>query len=395
MLRQLSTRGAGSALIVAALWACSQGEGSEPTPGAGVPAFDGTLGSNTGAATGAPSGTAASPGVAAGVSGGGALGNGSEAPSATDLQGGSATQGAGTAAPPSSAVDPNTTDDTMAPPAEGAMGAPSPTDPAAPEPGAPPGSVASPGCGRATGDSAAPAVPNTLLFLPPSYDGVTPVPLVFAFHGAGRTNQDMREIDSRTNGSVLEQSYVMAYMKSAGNAWDLGADYPRFEAVLEQLSNELCIDTAHVFAFGHSSGAQFIAQMLGDGRARETRLAAIAPVASSDFGNPNWEPVPTLLIHGLNDTQRPNDRDGAADITQYRDSNQCSTTTEPLALPSCPSFADEVPVDPGCVRYVGCAAPTLFCQHDDPNYVENGSPTNHGWPCFATQQIFEFFEAQR
>ena len=80
--------------------------------------------------------------------------------------------------------------------------------------------------------------------------------------------------------------------------------------------------------------------------------------------------MPTLLIHGENDTARPGDNDGAQDIAQYV-------------------------VDPGCVEYSGCAAPTLFCRHDDPNYFDNGNPTNHGWPCFANSQIFAFFESQR
>jgi poly(3-hydroxybutyrate) depolymerase len=218
---------------------------------------------------------------------------------------------------------------------------------------------------------------------------------VFGFHGAGRTNVDQRMVDSRTVGSELEANYIVAYMKSAGDAWDINTDYPRFEAALEQIEAIACVDTAHLFAFGHSSGAQFIVQMLGNPNTRETRFAAIAPVSSSDYGNPAWSPVPTLLIHGLNDTKRPGDNNGAQDISQYAESNQCSAQTTTLAVPTCSSFAGGVSVNPGCVQYNGCAAPTLFCRHNDPNYLENGNPSNHGWPCFANSQIFQFFESQR
>ena len=84
------------------------------------------------------------------------------------------------------------------------------------------------------------------------------------------------------------------------------------------------------------------------------------------------------------------------DIAQYAESNQCSGATVELAVPTCASFAGaQYVVDPGCVEYSGCAAPTLFCRHDDPNYFDNGNPTNHGWPCFANSQIFAFFESQR
>jgi polyhydroxybutyrate depolymerase len=273
--------------------------------------------------------------------------------------------------------------------------APTPMDPPDqmnPTPGSP-----SAGCGAAQGMPANPATiadPNTIVTFPPGYDGSTPFPIVFAFHGAGRTNQEMRTVDSRTPGTQLENNYVMAFVKSQGNAWDLGTDYPRFQRLITQLLAERCIDTSHIFAMGHSSGAQFIVAMLGDNRARETRFAAVAPVSSNNLNNPNWNPLPTLLIHGLRDTARPNDPDGAQDISQYAESNQCSEDTQPVDIGTCTSLVRNASVNPGCVQYSGCAAPTLFCNHDDPNY-NDGMDTNHGWPCFANSEIFTFFEATR
>jgi polyhydroxybutyrate depolymerase len=76
-------------------------------------------------------------------------------------------------------------------------------------------------------------------------------------------------------------------------------------------------------------------------------------------------------------------------------SNQCQMTTQAVAVPNCSSLAGGVAVTPGCVQYSGCAAPTLFCNHDDPNYLDNGTPSNHGWPCFANTQIFSFLESNR
>ena len=274
--------------------------------------------------------------------------------------------------------------------------APDPATPGTPQQPAPGTPVAggSAGCGNTTVPGVD-SVANVKLYPPPGYDGTTPTPLLFGFHGAGRSNVEQREDDSRTIGSELEANYIVAYMKSAGNAWDLNTDYPRFEAALEQIEAIACVDTANLFAFGHSSGAQFMVQMLGNPSVRETRFKAIAPVSSSDFGNPAWSPVPTLLIHGLNDTARPGDNNGAQDIAQYAESNQCSGGMTDLAVPSCASLAGGVAVNAGCKQYNGCAAPTLFCNHDDPNYLENGNPTNHGWPCFANSQIFQFFESQR
>ena len=368
-----------SSLAAVAVTACSDAEsgdgdvqrfqGAAPAPGM-TPSDPGATPSTNGAPPTNPPTTSPTPGNEQPV-----------VPGAVD-PGGAQPSGMLGATPGSPAADP------VAP----APGTPSETPPE-PTPGTP---VAggSAGCGNTT-VPAVDAVANNLLYFPPGYDGTTPTPLVFGFHGAGRTNVEQRTVDSRTADSEIEANYIVAYMKSAGNAWDLNTDYPRFQAALQQIEAIACVDTAHIFAFGHSSGAQFIVQMLGNPSVRETRFAAIAPVSSSDFGNPAWSPVPTLLIHGLNDTARPGDNDGARDISQYAESNQCAATRTPLAVPTCASFAGDVPVNPGCVQYDGCAAPTLFCNHNDPNYLENGNPTNHGWPCFANSQIFQFFESQR
>jgi poly(3-hydroxybutyrate) depolymerase len=146
---------------------------------------------------------------------------------------------------------------------------------------------------------------------------------------------------------------------------------------------------------GHSSGAQFIASMLANHRA-ELNFAGVVPVSSNRVGT--WSPVPAMLIHGLMDSERPNDPSGAIDITQYTESNQCSGGTTPVNVPSCTSLAQGATVNPGCVQYNGCAAPTFFCNHNDPNYIDaarNNLATNHGWPCFANDRILQFFESLR
>jgi hypothetical protein len=344
---------------------------------------------------------------APGFTGVGAPGGGS--PSTTNAAGAPGTPPSGT--PPTSSPTPPGTEqtpvtggiDTSGTAAPGRVdGAPTPNTPAAPgnppaEPGTqtPAAGAASAGCGLGQGIPQNVAVDSTILTFPPTYDGSTPVPLAFGFHGAGRTNLEQQTVDSRTVDSELENNYIVAYVKSAGNAWDLGTDYPRFQAIRTQILSQFCVDTEHVFAFGHSSGAQFIVQMLGDNRARETGFAAVAPVSSSLFGNPPWDPMPTLLIHGTMDTARPDDLDGAEDISQYARSNQCTGAPQPVDIGTCASFADGTNVNPGCVQYSGCAATTLFCNHNDPNYFQGNTPTNHGWPCFANQQIFTFFESTR
>jgi poly(3-hydroxybutyrate) depolymerase len=242
------------------------------------------------------------------------------------------------------------------------------------------------GCGKSSGRPTSANVPNTIVSFPDGYDGSTPMPLVFGFHGAGRTNEQFRTADARTQGGDLEKQFVMAYLKSAGSGWVIGADTSRLDTALAEISNNYCIDTRRVFATGHSSGAQFIVQLLC---AKDRRFRAIAPVASSVYCQ-SWEPIPTLLIHGKADSQRGDDADGKKDLAPYVSSNGCGTSSMPYsAVAGCTSGSTQVA--PGCVEYQGCSKAMIWCNHNDPNY----SGTNHGWPCFANKAIFDFFSAQK
>jgi len=242
----------------------------------------------------------------------------------------------------------------------------------------------SPGCG---GGAANVEVPNTIVTLPEDYDPSIPSPLVFGFHGATRTNVQFQTVDAGIAGSDLERNYIMAYVQSSGSQWDWAlGDLPRVDAAYDAITNAHCVDLDRVFATGHSSGAQFITGLLCDG---EDRFRAVAPVASSERDGCSWGAIPTLLIHGTDDDERPDDRNGQAELPYYIDANGCGASAAYPSDLSCTRGATAV--DPGCVEFEGCAAPLVWCNHNDPHYNE----TNHGWPCFATRAIFEFFEAQR
>jgi len=253
--------------------------------------------------------------------------------------------------------------------------------------GAPSGAVPSQGCGKG-GRPSTTNVPNTIVSFPQTYDGTRPMPLVFGLHGAGRTNEQFRTVDARSQGSALETHFVMAYVKSAGSGWVVNTDRARIDTAYTQILANYCIDTSRVFATGHSSGAQMIVQLLCAG---ESRFRAVAPVASSMYCQ-SWDPIPTLLIHGMNDTERAStnqDADGRKDLGPYLTSNGCDMTSTPsVSVAACTSGSTQV--NPGCVAYQGCDATMIWCHHNDPNY----SNTNHGWPCFANTVMDAFFSAQ-
>ena len=220
---------------------------------------------------------------------------------------------------------------------------------------------------------------------PLDYDGMRPFPLLIGFHAAGNP---IDQIENLTKGSELEKSYVRAFPKSKGSAWDYAADIGKVIAMYDDLLANHCVDTNRIFATGHSSGAQLIVQILTPARkadADRLRFKAVAPVAASRYGGVS-RAIPILYIHGAHDSVRNND--GSDVVKEFVTANGCMATSTPyMPVAACSSGGKNV--EDGCVQYQGCKVPTVWCSHDDPQY----SATNHGWPCFASRAMATFFEA--
>jgi polyhydroxybutyrate depolymerase len=287
-------------------------------------------------------------------------------------------------------ITPQLTDsESPADPSTGAAGGdgaePGPTDP---EGASPEGEAALPRpsamCGSG-GASLSFNLPNTLFSVPASYDGSTPLPVVFAFHAAGNPNTQLRDRFD----DALGDDYIVFYPKSDGNGWNDRVDAPKVDAIFDALDAAACYDQNRVFATGHSSGAQFIVQRLCAG---ESRWRAVAPIASSVYCS-SFTATPALVIHGIGDVERIayglDDGDGLKDIVPYRTSNGCQETFTEVPVDGCTSGG--VQVNPGCRDFDGCSEPTRWCQHDDPQY----GTSHHGIPCFGARVIEDFFDSQR
>ena len=97
-----------------------------------------------------------------------------------------------------------------------------------------------------------------------------------------------------------------------------------------------------------------------------------------------------MYIQGKMDMMR-GDKDGADVVAFFTSSNACMSTSQPdTDVPTCKSMLDQMTVTPGCVRYDGCTQPTIWCSHNDNSY--NSTDGNmHGWPCFASNAMADFF----
>ncbi len=242
------------------------------------------------------------------------------------------------------------------------------------------------GCGkqgRPSGGNVTVANDHIYTF-PESYDGAKPLPLFIGFHACGNPIEQFLNL---TKGSKFETEYVRAFPRSSdsGGCWNYGTDIGRVTRVYDELMSNYCIDLDRVFAAGHSSGAQMIVQILTHRNdAAHVSFKAVAPVAASDYGALSG-PMPVLYIQGKNDTVRRDD--GATTVARFRTANACGTSSMPYSgVVACQSSGKTV--NPGCVTYDGCAAPTIWCSHDDPQY----SGTSHGVPCFAVRAMYDFFE---
>jgi polyhydroxybutyrate depolymerase len=254
----------------------------------------------------------------------------------------------------------------------------------------------SPGCGtaeRPSGGKVYVAGESWLLF-PESYDGDKPLPVLFGFHGCGMGNRgdgNRTEYSDLTDGTAFEDEYVRAIPLSAdaGGCWNYNTDITRVKALYDELANDHCIDTSRVFATGHSSGAQFIVQLLigsHSADAEHFKFKGVAPVAASAYG-PIATQTPVMYIQNVFDEVRMSNGKDAVDT--FVAGNSCESTSTPLTVQGAGCNSDGTSVDPGCIEYNGCDVRTVWCSHDDPAY----SGTGHGVPCFTAEATDQFFKS--
>jgi len=313
-------------------------------------------------------------------SGGSASGSGSGSGGVSGPSGGSSSAGGATAA------GGNTTTGSGGESTAGSGGAASDTP------------VASVGCGkggRPAGGKVYKAGESWLLF-PEKYDGNTPLPVVFGFHGCGASNfgdANRTEFYDLTRNTGFEDNYVIAIpLAISGSCMDQSGDMDRAKNLYTELVENYCVDTARVFGTGHSYGSGFLMGMTGNQADFDHfNWKALAPVSGWKINNQSIL-VPTMYIQGILDSERKvngQPSDGADVVAKIVEVNECSATTTPYAVDACNSNHDGDPVDAGCREYSTCGERTIWCRHDDSDY----SGTYHGMPCFYKQAVYDFFES--
>jgi poly(3-hydroxybutyrate) depolymerase len=214
------------------------------------------------------------------------------------------------------------------------------------------------------------------LRLPASYDGKTPAPVIFGFHGAG--NKDAAWFDTNTGlRRENEDKAVLVFGESlfrpgstSERSWQDEGQLPDnlayIDATVAWLRDNVCVDNRRLFAAGQSSGAYF-SQTLGCHRGDVFRA-----VASSDGGErlfSNCKGHPGAFIR-----YRPASANGGADSKRARDfwikHNSCRPGTMPTGTPN-------------CMAYGGCAEDAHLWE-----CIDGGA---HDWPAYMDRGVWNFF----
>jgi polyhydroxybutyrate depolymerase len=215
--------------------------------------------------------------------------------------------------------------------------------------------------------------------LPENYAQSEAYPLVFGFHGRGFSAAEFRSPAYGNLLSVAGDEAIVVHPEANGDAlaWETESreDVVFFDALVEALTQGLCVDESRVFAAGHSSGGYFVNLL---GCQRGDVLRAIAPVAGGgpfgqNGGAPSCErPVSAWIAHAEDD-ETVLFANGEGSLDYWLGSDDCDAES-----------SEPIQPDP-CVAYRGCASglAVRWCAYDG----------GHDWPGFAARGIWEFFES--
>jgi polyhydroxybutyrate depolymerase len=224
-----------------------------------------------------------------------------------------------------------------------------------------------------------------LLTLPRGYVSHDPNPLIVAFHGRTNSNAQVRSymgLDAAITDSFI--AYPAALSNDNGTySWaDPGnkaqeiRDIAFFDAIVETIAENYCIDMNRISTVGHSLGAWMantVACVRGD------VVMASATVGGDSVQTTCNGPAAAMIIHNPKDNLAP--FSGAEKVRKLRtETNGCAWETVPLT-----STALQ------CAQHKACAGhnDVVWCPHTiDTDYQGKFYP--HTWPKTAAKEIREF-----
>jgi polyhydroxybutyrate depolymerase len=182
--------------------------------------------------------------------------------------------------------------------------------------------------------------------LPDGYDPNRAYPVVFRWHGRGG--------NGLSGGLGIEwaagRDVIVAAADGLDTMWTAGSeevDLALFDAMLDELSREACIDPARIFAYGFSAGGGFTNAL---GCKRASVIRAIAAIAGFDRADARCDsqPMAAWFLHDRDDLAVPIDLGRSARARNLR-RNGCASEGE---------------MHGDCTFYRGCrdGYPVVWCE---------------------------------
>ncbi|MFK8002141.1 MAG: hypothetical protein AB8H86_21280 [Polyangiales bacterium] len=211
--------------------------------------------------------------------------------------------------------------------------------------------------------------------LPEGYSADRTWPLIFALHGNGGNPGywDSEDGDRNIRGA-FEDEAILILGHAIDNQWrnyddrdnwerNIAFELNYFDAIVEEATNELCIDEENIFSMGFSGGGSF-SGLLG---CRRDYIRAISVGGSVIYFDTEDACVntPAAWITIGQDEQA----EGRSNYREFfRDLAGCDEADAP---------------DEGCVEYTSCGEddPVIYCTH----------PAGHRWPDIGTDATRDFF----
>lgn len=211
--------------------------------------------------------------------------------------------------------------------------------------------------------------------LPDGYSADRTWPLIFALHGnGGNPGYWDSESGARDIRGAFEDEAILILGHAIDDQWrnyddrdnwerNIAYELNYFDAIVEEATNELCIDEENIFSMGFSGGGSF-SGVLG---CRREYIRAISVGGSviyfdTDDACVNTPAAWITIGQGEQTSGRSNYREF------FRDLAGCDESDAP---------------DEGCVEYTSCAEddPIIYCTH----------PAGHQWPDIGTDATRVFF----
>lgn len=168
------------------------------------------------------------------------------------------------------------------------------------------------------------------LYVPTGYQSGTPIPLLFALHGASGDASVMYDPDKHITELAESESFIAVFPNGlnrpgapAGSInyyWEDPVNKPYMNHLIDLVQGTFTIDAGRIYFVGFSGGAKLIYRLAADPQI-SARVAGIATVAgeiggkSTEPATSSWEvidpsasggvPMSALLLQGASDVRLP------------------------------------------------------------------------------------------